>query len=165
MKYEIEIEGQKHTVELQIEGDRAVAMIDDRTVEVAVHEPQPGVYSLILDNQVLEVRVLGAPNDSSIEATLRGRTIPLRIIDRKHRRRSGAAEVTGKVELSARMPGKVIRWLCRPGETVQEGQGVLVVEAMKMQNEVRSPKSGTVAEIRVAPGQTVNAGETLAVVI
>jgi biotin carboxyl carrier protein len=165
MKYDIETEGQKHTIELHTEGDHAVATIDDRAMEVTVCEPEPGVYSLIAGTQVLEVRLLGHPNDPSVEALVRGRTIPLRIIDRKHRHRSVTSQVTGKVELTARMPGKVIRWLCQPGENVQEGQGLVVVEAMKMQNEVRSPKSGTVAEICVAPGQTVNAGEILAVVI
>jgi len=165
MKYEIEVEGQRYTLELNIEGHRAVVTINDRVIEAMVDETEPGVYRLILENQVVEVRILGQSNDSSVVAALCGRRIPLRIIDRKHRRRLAMSEVTGKVEISARMPGKVVRWLCQPGETVQEGQGVLVIEAMKMQNELRSPKSGTVAEIRVAPGQTVNAGEVLAVVV
>jgi biotin carboxyl carrier protein len=62
------------------------------------------------------------------------------------------------------MPGKVVRVLCAVGEEVSEGQGLLVVEAMKMQNEVQAPKSGRVTEIRVTDGQTVNAGEPLAIV-
>jgi biotin carboxyl carrier protein len=62
------------------------------------------------------------------------------------------------------MPGKVVRLLCAVGDEVAANQGVLVVEAMKMQNEVQSPKAGRVIEIRVREGQTVNAGEVLAVV-
>ena len=59
------------------------------------------------------------------------------------------------------MPGKVVRLLVAAGETVEAGQGIVVVEAMKMQNEVRSPKSGIVETLLVAEGQAVNAGDTL----
>ena len=60
------------------------------------------------------------------------------------------------------MPGKIIRVLVQIGEKVDAGQGLLVVEAMKMQNEIRSPKSGTVERLLVKEGQPVNAGEILA---
>ena len=62
------------------------------------------------------------------------------------------------------MPGKIVRVLVSVGDEVAANQGVLIVEAMKMQNEVLSPKAGKVSEIRVAEGQTVNASETLAVI-
>jgi biotin carboxyl carrier protein len=62
------------------------------------------------------------------------------------------------------MPGKVVRVLLNAGDEVAARQGVLVVEAMKMQNEVQSPKAGKIAEIKVSEGQTVNAGEVLVVI-
>jgi biotin carboxyl carrier protein len=62
------------------------------------------------------------------------------------------------------MPGKVVRVLVEAGQAVEAGQGLIVVEAMKMQNELKSPKSGTVAELRAANGSTVNAGDVLVVV-
>ncbi len=62
------------------------------------------------------------------------------------------------------MPGKIVRVLVKAGETVEAGQGILVVEAMKMQNEVRSPKSGTVERLLVSENQSVAAGDVLAVV-
>jgi biotin carboxyl carrier protein len=62
------------------------------------------------------------------------------------------------------MPGKVVRVLLNAGDEVASRQGVLVVEAMKMQNEVQSPKTGKIAEIKVSEGQTVNAGDVLAVI-
>ena len=62
------------------------------------------------------------------------------------------------------MPGKIIRLLVKPGDQVEAGEGLLVVEAMKMQNEVRSPKSGRVERLLVAEGTAVNAGEILAVI-
>ena len=66
--------------------------------------------------------------------------------------------------LKAAMPGKVVRVLVQEGDAVEAGHGVIVVEAMKMQNEVKSPKSGVVVKVSVAEGATVNAGEVLAVV-
>jgi len=84
---------------------------------------------------------------------------------RQWRRRGGAAlEAQGRQQIIAPMPGKIIRLLVKAGEPVETGQGLLVVEAMKMQNEIRSPKSGTVERLSVAEGQTVNAGEVVAVV-
>ena len=62
------------------------------------------------------------------------------------------------------MPGKVVRLLAKAGDAVEAGQGLLVVEAMKMQNEIRSPKRGTVERVLVTEGQAVNAGEVLCVV-
>jgi len=70
----------------------------------------------------------------------------------------------GIVELRAPMPGKVVRVLVSEGAAVQAHQGILIVEAMKMQNEIKSPKSGIVRKIRVASDAAVNAGAILAVV-
>jgi biotin carboxyl carrier protein len=77
-------------------------------------------------------------------------------------RRQGAIEAEGRQQILAPMPGKIVRVLVQTGEAVQAGQGLLVVEAMKMQNEIRSPKSGTVERLLVKEGQPVNAGEILA---
>ena len=80
------------------------------------------------------------------------------------RRRHGAGiELEGRQQLLAPMPGKVVRVLVATGQKVEAGQGLLVIEAMKMQNEVRSPKSGTIEKL-AREGQTVNAGEILAIV-
>ena len=81
---------------------------------------------------------------------------------RHHGRRHGTLEAEGRQQILAPMPGKIIRVLVQTGEKVDAGQGLLVVEAMKMQNEIRSPKSGTVERVLVKEGQPVNAGEILA---
>ena len=77
-------------------------------------------------------------------------------------RRQGALEVEGRQEIVAPMPGKVIRLLVAAGDAVEAGQGLLVVDAMKMLNEIRSPKSGKVERLLAKEGQAVNAGEVLA---
>ena len=87
------------------------------------------------------------------------------VIDPTRRRRErGEAEREGVQQIAAPMPEKVVRLLIEQGSPVEVGQGILVLEAMKMQNEVRSPKSGTVERLLVKEGQAVNAGDVLAVV-
>jgi biotin carboxyl carrier protein len=79
-------------------------------------------------------------------------------------RRHAGSEAEGRQQIVAPMPGKIVRVLVIAGDRVEAGQGLLVVEAMKMQNEIRSPKSGTVESVQVEEGQAVNAGEVLCVV-
>jgi biotin carboxyl carrier protein len=74
------------------------------------------------------------------------------------------AAATGVVEVRAQMPGSVVKLLLRAGDRIETGQGLLVVEAMKMQNEMKSPKDGIVAKILVAEGDKVAVGDLLAVV-
>ena len=95
---------------------------------------------------------------------LRDRLFSARIIDRKHRKIGTEASAEGPQHLVAPMPGKVVKVLLQTGDEVTAGQGVVVVEAMKMQNEIKSPKTGRVIEIRVSAGATVNANQILAVV-
>ncbi|MDQ3806105.1 MAG: biotin/lipoyl-binding protein, partial [Acidobacteriota bacterium] len=66
--------------------------------------------------------------------------------------------------ISAQMPGRVVRVLVEAGQEVEAGQPVVVVEAMKMQNEMKSPKAGAVAEVRARDGATVNAGDVLVII-
>ena len=95
--------------------------------------------------------------------TVGGRTHRLRLLDERAMRRARAAAArTGEREVRAAMPGKVVAVLVEAGATVERGQGLLVVEAMKMENEIAAPRAGTVQEIRVKPGQAVEAGELLA---
>ncbi len=94
-----------------------------------------------------------------------GREFHLEIIDPRswRRARGGSIELEGRQEVTAPMPGKIVRVLAAPGQKVEAGQGLLVIEAMKMQNEIRSPKSGTLGRL-AQEGQTVKAGEILAIV-
>lgn len=84
---------------------------------------------------------------------------------RRYRKGAGSILAEGRQQVTAPMPGKVIRVLVKAGDQVAAGQGIVVVEAMKMQNEVKSPKAGTVEKLLVAEGQPVNAGDALAVVV
>jgi biotin carboxyl carrier protein len=118
----------------------------------------------LVGNRVVEARVEPMVGNGSFSVTVLDRTVELKVIDRKRHSRVGDHSVEGRVEIVARMPGKVVRILAERNSLIRAGEGVLVVEAMKMQNEVKSPKDGRLLEIRVRDGQTVISGEVLAVI-
>jgi biotin carboxyl carrier protein len=166
MTYDILINGTRRSVEAAsplTEGSRLNAVIDGRSVLADTASVSPGAYSMILDGHSLEVTVEEAIDGLLVRIS--GREFRLEITDPRawRRGRGGSIELAGRQQVAAPMPGKIVRVLAAMGQRVEAGQGLLVIEAMKMQNEIRSPKSGIVEKI-VREGQTVNAGETLAVV-
>ena len=139
-------------------------MIDGRRVEADAVKLSPGVYSILLDGRSLEVRVETVADGLLLQTA--GREYRVEIVDPRSWRRShgGKIDLAGRQQISAPMAGKVVRVLVAPGQPVEAGQGLLVVEAMKMQNEIRSPKTGTVERLLAKEGQAVNAGDVLAVI-
>ena len=124
-----------------------------------IKETQPGVWSVIIGNKVYEAFVDGA------NVTINGHTFDCAVEDPRQWKRSGAgAGAHGKANITAPMPGKVVRILVKPGDEVTAGQGIVVVEAMKMQNEMKSPRDGKVTSIHAAENESVNAGAVLAVI-
>jgi biotin carboxyl carrier protein len=163
MKYEAEINGQTLTLELEEKDGRVVAIINGRSYEAQVLRPETGVYQFFVGNKVYEARVSNAETEV-LKINLRGKLFAAKLIDRKHRRAGAEHDDDSQKQLVAPMPGKVVRLLLQVGDEVAAGQGVVVVEAMKMQNEIKSPKTGQVAEIRVTEGETVSANQILAIV-
>ncbi|MGE0130299.1 MAG: biotin/lipoyl-containing protein [Blastocatellales bacterium] len=165
MKLELEIDGQMIEAEFTFAEDSAQLTFGGATHTAQVSEPEPGLFTVIINNRVYRCALEKLPNGSA-EVVVNGKRIPAAVRDKKHMRgQAGAgAGASGRINLTSPMPGKVVRVLLSAGDEVAAHQGVLVVEAMKMQNEVQSPKAGKVAEIKVAEGQTVNAGEILAVI-
>ena len=165
MKLAIEIAGQPFDAEFTLTNDGTAQLKHDEQIHTAqVGQPEPGLFIVTLNNRVYRC-LLDQQLDGSTEVVVNGQRFPVTVRDKKHRRSnvSGAA-ASGKATLVAPMPGKVVRVLRAAGDEVTANQGLLVVEAMKMQNEVQTPKAGKVVEIRVSEGQTVNAGEVLAVI-
>jgi biotin carboxyl carrier protein len=163
MKYEAEINGQTLHLELEEQDGRISVVLDERRYDLEVLRPEEGVYQFFLGHQVYEARVSNGEK-SSLKINLRGELFNVNLIDRKHRRIGAEHADDSQKQLLAPMPGKVVRVLCEVGEAVKIGQGVLVVEAMKMQNEIKSPKDGRILEIRVTEGDTVSGNQVLAVV-
>jgi biotin carboxyl carrier protein len=162
MKYEAEIDGHRISLEVEQRNGRVLATICGRSYDLEVEKPEPGVYLMFLGTEVHEARVWSA-DPNALRVKLGSRVFTTSIIDRKHRRTVEQRPV-GPQHLTAPMPGKVVRVVLKPGDEVAAGQGVVVVEAMKMQNEIKSPKAGRILEVRVAEGATVNANQVLAVV-
>jgi biotin carboxyl carrier protein len=165
MKLNAEIAGEKVALELRREGGRVWAEVGGRRYELEASAVGAGEYLLLHEGHVYECRV-GARAGGAAEVTVGARAYEVRLTDPKHLRGAAAAggEQGGRAQIKAPMPGKVVRVLVEAGQAVEAGQGVVVVEAMKMQNELKSPKAGTVAELRAEAGATVNAGDVLAVI-
>jgi biotin carboxyl carrier protein len=163
MKFVVAIAGKTRTVELTRAAEGWSVSLDGRPIDADAVEIAPSVFSILLRGDSHEVRVVPA-TDSLLTVETDGQEFSAEVIDPRawRGRRHGAMEAQGRQQIAAPMPGKVVRLLVKSGEKVQAGQGVLVVEAMKMQNEVRSPKTGTVERLLVEEGQPVNAGQALA---
>jgi biotin carboxyl carrier protein len=141
------------TPRIRINGE-AVEPSDADIVEV-----EPGVYSVIDGMTSWEVRVAGN------EITINGHRFLFEIDDpRQWKRSRHAADTQCRVSIAAAMPGKIVRVLVAVGDEVAAGQGIIVVEAMKMQNELKAPRDGRVTAIDVKENDSVNAGAVLAVI-
>jgi biotin carboxyl carrier protein len=166
MKYEIVINGARRSVEFtpQTNGTARVTFtVDGRPIEADAIQISRGEYSVLVGGRSLDVTT--EETSDGLLLRTKDREFHVEIIDpRSWRRRRGAGiELEGRQQLIAPMPGKIVRVLVAAGQQVSAGQGLLVIEAMKMQNEIRSPKSGIVEKL-AREGQTVNAGEILAIV-
>jgi biotin carboxyl carrier protein len=148
-------------VELKDASGVGKILLDGREVWCDYVKLQDGNYSLIIEGQVYDIFV--EVSDDACSVSTRQGVFRLRIADH---RRIGAGDrgevgVSGLQRMVAEMPGKVIRLLCKVGDEVAFDQGLLIIEAMKMQNEIRAPKSGVVKEIGVEEGKAVNSGDFL----
>jgi len=167
MKFEVHLEGtcakRQHVVELERDGENFRVILDGHPVDADVVKVAASSVSILLDGQSFEVHVTPA-----LEGKLKLQSGPheftAEVQDPRawRGRKHGGLEAEGRQQVLVPMPGKVIRLLVKEGDTVQAGQGLIVIEAMKMQNEIRSPKSGKVERLLTKEGQTVNVGEVLA---
>jgi len=160
MKRTLTIDGKSQQIEILTPTPECRFRMDDQAERTALVEmPEPGVYSVILDGRSYEVRIEGNAlvvdhYRFDIEVTDPREWSP------KSRGRTG----DGVQTIAAPMPGKIVRVLVAAGDEVKTGQGLLVVEAMKMQNEMRAPRGGRVLTIAALEGATVVAGEVLATI-
>jgi biotin carboxyl carrier protein len=133
----------------------------ERNADVEI--PEPGVYSVLLDGRMYDARVEETP--AGLVIVIDGYRFEIEVRDpRRWSRKDRARAGEGVQTLAAPMPGKVVRVLVGPGDVVEEGQGLLVVEAMKMQNEMKASRAGRILSVTVKEGATVAAGEVLATI-
>ncbi len=161
MKLQAELNDEKHEVEIKRDGEKVFARVGEREYELEASEVEPNVYLLKHDNRIYQIYV--APNGF---VNIGNHQFEISLTDPKKLRGANAAGASadGVSEIKTAMPGKLVRVLVEIGAEIEKGEPVLVVEAMKMQNEMKSPKDGIVKEIRFAEGATVNAGDVLAII-
>ena len=141
--------------------------IDGKELQADCVQIAPGTYSVLLDGRSYEARLVpvGPPASAAVSrrvVTLGSRHFTVEIHDpRRRRSRNNLAGQTGPQEMVAPMPGKIVKILMREGQEAVEGAGILVIEAMKMQNELRAPRAGRIAKIYVQEGVGVEAGARL----
>jgi biotin carboxyl carrier protein len=161
VRYEIVIDGKSATLsvagerfEYQPEGSSAIER------EYSAAPAGDGTWSILIDGRSYAIAILGAG-----EISVNGRVFHVDVFDpRELRGRRSAGDNSGPQSIAAPMPGRVIRVLVEPGQEVAADEGLIVVEAMKMQNEMKAPRAGRVAAVKTAAGATVSAGDVLLVI-
>jgi len=163
MKFDVLIDNARRSVELKRDANRWRISLDGEPLDADAVEIAPNIYSVLLNGKSHEVRITPKPTGAlALQTDHQEFTADLLDPRAWRGRRHGALEAEGRQQVAAPMPGKIVRLLVQAGDNVEAGQGLIVVEAMKMQNEIRSPKSGTVERLLAKEGQPVNAGEVLA---
>jgi biotin carboxyl carrier protein len=167
MSLKASVGGESFDLLIREQDGKTIVELGERTYELTVSDIRPGQLVLISENQVFNCLVSHrGETEGSFEVQLRGQSFEVSVSDPRRLRSGGGLNsvADGSAQIVAPMPGKVVRVLVEPGQEVEAGTGIVVVEAMKMQNELKSPKSGTVSSVSATEGMTVNAGDLLAVI-
>ena len=172
VRLDVEVAGQRRLVTVEpigpvdSDGPRFTLSWDDTTYEVDVSRPRSGALSLIVLSAGHASHEVTCHETAPGELVLGvgGRHVRARVTDGRRPRAVATAATGGDHAVVAPMPGRLVRVLVEPGDTVQAGQGLAVVEAMKMENEVVSPAAGVVSDVRVGAGESVESGAVLVVV-
>ena len=164
MTYEITIDGKEYRLELNKVDARWQCTLDGEAIEVDAVIARPNVMSIIIGGIAYEIKRERTASDMHLWVKSARFAVDVRDPRSLRSRRAKGAGIEGPQKLLAPMPGKIVRIVASQGQEVDAGHGVLVIEAMKMQNELKSPKKGTVKQIMVAEGASVTAGDVLAIV-
>lgn len=163
MAYIATLGDQTHTIEVQeLEADHVYRIvIDGKERIVDGRQLSAHMYSLLVEDQSFTVDV--TEKDDQYTVSCEGKTFQFSLLDERRALRpgEGGSSGVGDTEVRSLMPGKIVEVLVSVGDEVEQDQGVLIMEAMKMENEVRASTTGTVTAILVAEGQAVEAGELL----
>ena len=167
MKLKAAIDVSECEIKLDFSPNRAAAEIEGRHYEFEVLAADGESYVLSWNNKIFDCRVFGpVASGRPVSVVVGPNQHSVTITDPKRLRsaRSASAHDHGSAQIVAAMPGKVIRVLVEVGAQVDSGTGIVVVEAMKMQNEMKSPKDGRVQKILASEGSAVNPGDILAII-
>ncbi|MFZ0199235.1 MAG: biotin/lipoyl-containing protein [Candidatus Sulfotelmatobacter sp.] len=163
MLYDVTIDGKNYRLDLNRAEGRWLCRLNGQELEVDAVLTRKDVLSLRIGNLAYEIKSERVASDWHLWVGSTRFAAEVRD-PRSLRGRTRAGDDRGPKKIVAPMPGKLVRLLVRAGDTVEQGVGVAVVEAMKMQNEIKSPKKGSVQKILVPEGAAVNAGDVLAII-
>ena len=166
MKFEAQVEGEQAAVPIEVAGadGRYQVDLEGQVWQVDGRRVAEGTWSLVIDGASMAVDV--TEEDGAVVVQVDGETYRIRVEEETRyiiRTRGGAAATAGQV-LKAPMPGRVVLVEVEVGRVVKPGDGLIILEAMKMENEFKATAAGTVKEVRVQTGQTVNPGDVLVVI-
>jgi biotin carboxyl carrier protein len=164
MLYDVTIDGKNYRLQLLRSDGRWQCRLDGREVQIDAALARPDVLSILIEGKAYEIKRERGATDMHLWVGPVRYAAELQDPRSLRARRDGGAAAAGPRKLTAPMPGKVVRVLVTEKAEVEAGQGLLVVEAMKMQNEIKSPKKGIVQKLVAAPGANVNAGDVLVIV-
>src|SRR5215469_13697856 len=164
MVYDVIVDGISHRLEIEKAELGWQCRLDDRELKVDDVIARRDVLSLLIDGRSYEIKREQTATDLHMWVGSNRFAVEVRDPRSLRSRRGVEGAADGPKKLVAPMPGRVVRLLVAENDSVEAGQGVIVVEAMKMQNEIKSPKKGRVQKIVAAAGAAVNAGDVLAVV-
>jgi biotin carboxyl carrier protein len=164
MTYDVIVDGKSHRLELQRTGGVWHCALDGRPLQIDAVLARPDVLSLLIEGKAYEIKRERTAADVHLWIGSSRYAVELRDPRSLRSRHAASGDDAGPRKLVAPMPGKVVRVLVAEKAAVEAGQGLVVVEAMKMQNEIKSPKPGVVQRLLVAEGAAVNAGDVLAIV-
>ena len=162
--FELEVEGLVRKVQVAHDGGRFEILLDGVPHSVDAVAIEPGRWSLLMgDGRSHEVVIVANGHEGAATVLVDGSVVPIGVRDPRRRRDAAGAQASagGPVRILAPMPGKVLRVLAAPGDAVSARQSVIVVEAMKMENELRAPRAGIVGDVLVREGALVDAGTLL----
>jgi biotin carboxyl carrier protein len=163
MLYEVTIDGKNYKLELNRAEGQWSCRLDGRDLPVDGILIRPDVLSLRIGNLAYEIKSERVGSDLNLWVGSTRFTVDVRD-PRSLRGRTRTGDAHGPKKITASMPGKVVRLLVHEGDDVEPGDGIAVVEAMKMQNDIKSPRKGVVQKMFVTEGAAVNAGDVLAII-
>jgi len=167
--FDLEIGGRVRRLQVERHDGRYHVAVDDRMFEVDPRAVGRETLSLLVEEgggavKSVEATVMSRPGSASLEVSIDGRTMVATLVSPFGKRAGASTAGAGPQQVTAPMPGKVVRVLVVPGDAVEPRQGLVVIEAMKMENELRAGRAGRVKAVRVVEGQSVEAGAPLVLV-
>lgn len=165
MKYEVLIDGHSYHVELERGNTGYECLVDDEPFPLNVVMTARDVLSIIHEGRHYEAkREYSLLGETHIIVGSERFSAEVRDPRSLRSRRAAAGAEAGPAKILAPMPGKIVRVIAAEGDEVEAGQGLVVVEAMKMQNEIKATKKGKVTKVGVKEGSAVNAGDLLVII-